>query len=222
MKIAVVIPTYKKHLPFLNRCLRSIENQTRRPDLVVISASSCVEEDIQIDTYSFPIRISHTPHAQNAATNRNCAAKQIGENEADILSFFDSDDEMYPQRLEFIERGFRETDCALLVHGFNWLRRSTDSSAQTRNTYEILTDLLIPHPNPRAYGIAPTKSPWADMEAPFAHGHVSVHYTIWKSFPYDQSPSALWVEDSTFCRKILLSGAKCSFITTELSIYHNY
>jgi glycosyltransferase involved in cell wall biosynthesis len=222
MKIAVVIPTYKNDLQYLNRCLRSIEHQTRKPDLVAISASSCVEQDIRLDAYSFPIRICFTAQAQNAATNRNCAAKLIGDNEVDILSFFDSDDEMYPQRLEYLEKGFQETDCVLIVHGFNWMRRSTDSQVQTRSAYEILLNSLIVHPNPRAYGIAPTQLPWSSMEAPFAHGHASVRYNIWKSYPYDESRSGLWVEDSTFCRKVLVNCGKCGFITTELSIYHNY
>jgi glycosyltransferase involved in cell wall biosynthesis len=222
MKIAVVIPTYKNDLPYLDRCLRSIESQTRKPDLVAISASSCLEQDVTLDTFSFPIRICYTAQPQNAATNRNCAAKLIGEDEADILSFFDSDDEMYPQRLEYLEKGFRETDSVLIVHGFNWLRRPSDSRVQTRSEYEILTNTLILHPNPHAYGIAPTQLPWSTMEAPFAHGHASVRYNVWKTYPYDESPGGLWVEDSTFCRKILLNCRKCGFITTELSIYHNY
>ena len=66
MKIGVAIPTYKKDIIFLDRCLRSIENQTKLPDIVVISASSCKMEDVKIATYSFPFKIICEENQQNA------------------------------------------------------------------------------------------------------------------------------------------------------------
>ena len=104
LKIAVIIPTFKNHLPYLMRCLNSIQNQTRLPDIVCFSASSCVTEDLpNLIEYKFPIRFTCSENKQNAAFNRNKASELLKEiDEINIISFFDSDDEMLPNRLEFI------------------------------------------------------------------------------------------------------------------------
>ena len=97
MRIGVCIPTYNKHLPFLERCLDSIEEQTVQPTVVSISASS-VTEPFTLKPRPFPVKLLTTPTQQFASTNRNKAAAEILD-EVDILSFIDSDDEMVPCRL---------------------------------------------------------------------------------------------------------------------------
>jgi glycosyltransferase involved in cell wall biosynthesis len=108
MKIAVVIPTYKYHIPLLKRTLESIVNQTRIPEIVVIRASSCDDEttpilnDIRKDKWPFHLNILETTAKQFTGQNRNEGIIAVPD-DIDIISNFDSDDIMHPRRLEYIE-----------------------------------------------------------------------------------------------------------------------
>jgi len=119
MRIAVVIPTYNRHLPYIPRALHSIQHQTRHPELVVLCASSCPPEwkaSLDLTSYTFPIEIYTTEELQSAGQNRNKGISHI-DTTYDIVSFFDSDDVMHPNRLEYIEQCFQddggETDVVL-------------------------------------------------------------------------------------------------------------
>jgi glycosyltransferase involved in cell wall biosynthesis len=108
MKIAVVIPTYIAHIKYLESLLENISQQTRAPDLVIIRASSCKSEiGIKENVWPFPLKIMYTEHKQYAAQNRNEGADAVPE-DFDAISFIDSDDLMYPRRLEMIEQFLKE------------------------------------------------------------------------------------------------------------------
>jgi hypothetical protein len=122
MKLAVVIPTYKKHYIYLKDLCRNISEQTRLPDLVIIQASSCdsVENKsilnlVLAESWPFPLKILHTPAQQYQAQNRNEGADAVPR-DFDSISFFDSDDLMHPRRLELIEAMFLQGAEAVL-HG---------------------------------------------------------------------------------------------------------
>jgi len=115
MRIGIAIPCYKYHIPVLKRCLDSIEAQTRKPDEVVVSCSSCAESDIPEYKYSFSLKIISTSERKNAAENRNIASSHL---DTDIVSFFDCDDEMHPQRLEAIQGAFMRYSCDIVLHGY--------------------------------------------------------------------------------------------------------
>jgi hypothetical protein len=93
MKLAVVIPTYKYHIPLLKATLESIVAQTCFPDLVIVHASSCDTECRRIlaglrnARWPFPLLILETEKAQHAAQNKNDGAAAVPE-EIDVISFF--------------------------------------------------------------------------------------------------------------------------------------
>jgi glycosyltransferase involved in cell wall biosynthesis len=116
MRIGVAIPCYKYHIPALKRCLDSIENQTYKPDLVVVSCSSSTDGDIPSYKYSFPLKIITTNGKKNAAQNRNIATRAC---DTDIISYIDADDEMHPQRIEIIKHVLQETNADVLFHNFS-------------------------------------------------------------------------------------------------------
>ena len=125
MKIAVVIPTYKYHIPVLKRTLDSVGAQTCLPDLVIVRASSCDADctralaEIRAMSWPFPLTIVETDKLQNAGQNRNEGVALVPD-EIDIISFFDSDDLMHPRRLEVVKRYIAE-GYDVVCHGFTGL-----------------------------------------------------------------------------------------------------
>jgi glycosyltransferase involved in cell wall biosynthesis len=130
MKLAVVIPTYKYHIPVLYRTLESIAQQTCLPDLVIVRASSCdakssdILAELRVFAWPFPLTILETDTLQNAGENRNGGVAALPE-DIDIISFFDSDDLMHPRRLEFVKQYIAEGydvvchGCAVLPWNMN-------------------------------------------------------------------------------------------------------
>lgn len=119
LTIGVVIPCYKPHIPLLKRLFDSIENQTKKPDQVIVSCSSSDEADIPYrhEDYSFLLKIYTHNEKRNTAQNKNFGAKLI---DTDIITFFDADDIMHPQRLEIIHKCFTENEnIRLLIHSLN-------------------------------------------------------------------------------------------------------
>ena len=109
MKLAVVIPSYKNHVPLLNKVLKSIVNQTRLPDIVIIKVSSCdasckdIVDNLRKASWPFTLEILETESVQLTGQNRNECIAAVPD-DIDIISNFDSDDIMHPRRLEFVER----------------------------------------------------------------------------------------------------------------------
>ena len=120
MKLAVCIPCVNGHLPLLIHSLKFVQAQTRAPDLIVISISSClVNHGLDISGSAIPTTVITTPKKLFAGANRNIAAAEAVKQGATHLSFFDADDLMHPQRLECIEHAFNTTpDLTGLIHSY--------------------------------------------------------------------------------------------------------
>jgi len=217
MKIGVAIPTYIKHIKLLNRCLKSIENQTKKPKLVVISASSCSEE-IKLLGYSFPIEIIQTENSQNAAANRNIAGNFLNQKDIDIISFIDSDDEMYPKRLEFIEKAFIETECDFLVHNFTEIKNHYEKHNLNFEDYHCIQDCLISNPNHCGITLNDVKT----YSKQLTHGHISVSSNLWKKEKYKTENDYLNWEDSEYCRRLVEKKYKGVYLPSQLTKYNNY
>jgi len=155
LRIGVIIPTYKGHLHLLKRCLDCIQAQTRKPDIVAISVSSVQLADVKqielsFNTYTFPIRLIFTDKIQYAAANRNRTIELIID-EVDIIVCQDSDDEMYPYRLEYTERAFQETNCDFVGSSYTVLLSEFASVAPSLTDYKAYPEALIADPgNPNA------------------------------------------------------------------------
>ena len=104
MPLVVGIPVHPPHFSLLKDALQSTAGQTRKPDRVIIAASSCVEAPKVDDTrgFPFPVHVLATPDRLNAGQNRNRIMDHLAAEDDAIISFIDADDLMLPQRLETI------------------------------------------------------------------------------------------------------------------------
>lgn len=214
LRIGVAIPTYKKDLIWLKRCLNSIEKQILKPDIVSISASSCIISDIPKLDYSFPLKIITTEKQQNAATNRNIAASYL--KDVDIISFFDSDDEMLPEKLLFIERSFNETNNDFVLHNFIGLKRYNEHININNTGYKSYTNVIVD--NIGDHGVKKPDSIIGHMH----RGHMSVSMNVWNHEKYQESNQYLYWEDSEYAKRLVNKNYKGNYIQNELSIYHDY
>jgi len=219
MRIGVCIPTYKNHLPFLERCLDSIQDQTVQPTVVSISASS-ITTPIILKPRPFPVKLLVTDKEQFAAENRNKAVQQILD-DVDILSFMDGDDEMVSHRLEYVVRAFQEIKADFVLHSFVELKAPYQTRPTTESTYRCLK-------NPFTVNTAM----YAGLEVspslpPIHNGHLSMKAPIFKTHQYGDfivtlpNKSYGW-EDTEFNRRLYLNGYTGAFIPCQLSLYHSY
>jgi len=116
MSIGVAVPCYYGHISRLNDLLDSIENQTVKPNKVVVSCSS-TKEPFEIKKYSFYVEVLLNENYKNAAQNRNIAISKL--NDMDYVTFMDADDIMHPQRIEILLRIFKETNCDIILHNYS-------------------------------------------------------------------------------------------------------
>lgn len=120
MSISVCIPCYRRHLPHLLQCLRSIDEQTCQPTEIIVSCSDTTQDHFDTVFGSYrpkaPFKLLLHTGRKNASENRNIAASEAT---TEYLSFFDADDRMHPQRMECIVQGFRDhPDAGILLHGY--------------------------------------------------------------------------------------------------------
>ena len=219
MRIGVCIPTYNKHLPFLERCLDSIEEQTVQPSVVSISASS-ITDPILLKPRPFRVKLLVTDKQQVASTNRNKAAAEILD-EVDILSFIDSDDEMVSCRLAYVQAAFQDTKADFVLHSFVDLKAMYETKPTPESTYRCLK-------NPFTVNTAI----YAGLEVspslpPIHNGHLSLKAPIFRLHQYGDfivtlpNKSYGW-EDTEFNRRLYLNGYTGAFIPCQLSLYHSY
>ena len=187
--VGVAICCYHGHIPALSALFRSIDAQTRRPDHVVVSCSSTSPEDIPYDTgsYSFSLQIVTCREKKNAAQNRNTAASYL---QTDIVTFFDADDLMHPQRIAAIHHGFSMHDAYFMVHSF---QQSPVFVRYKGYSYHINQLVVCPYGSILVRG----------RGMPIANGHCSVMRRILSEFAYSESVEDQGREDTVFSAQII-------------------
>jgi hypothetical protein len=219
MKFGLAIPCYKYHIPVLKRCLDSIEQQTKKPDIVVVSCSSCVREDIPIYSYSFPLEILVCSEKKNAAENRNIAGNRLLDLDCSHIGFFDCDDEMHPQRIEYIIQSFTYIkDCSIVLHSY-WGNNETEQPFIQYKFFNIERNELVKSPTGCAYL---PKFPSKRIH----HSQVSIKASYFKEIKFRESSyyerigSKGGNEDALFCGDILSLKQPNAYISDVLSKYY--
>ncbi len=94
--ISVIIPTHNR-AGLLRRALASVQNQTRRPDEVIVIDDGSTDETAQVVCGEFPrYRYVRQPRRGVAAARNKGAGEAMGR----WLAFLDSDDEWRPVKLK--------------------------------------------------------------------------------------------------------------------------
>jgi len=200
--IGVAIPCYHGHVTILTNLLDSIEKQTRKPDIVVVSCSGV--QFVHQQTYSYPLKIVTTPDKLNTAQNRNIAASML---DTDIISFMDADDQMHFQRLEIIEKAF-ENNISLFLH--NFISGFDKPDIKYDNIVFDINKLEI---NSWEYGVRHIES--FDLH----NGHCSISKNVFKSIKYNESPSCHGKEDSVFNSDVMRMFPNNGYSILPLSKY---
>jgi glycosyltransferase involved in cell wall biosynthesis len=192
--IGVAICCYKGHIPHLEALFDSIRTQIKQPDQVVVSCSSSYTSDIpyNVHDYPFPLLIIATDQKKNAAENRNIAASHLT---TDIISFFDADDIMHPQRLLFIHDCFLRHDIKIMLHN-----TTADSTPfEMYPTYYCLRNVLA-------------RCPWGSTRLLFnlpgaliQNAHVSVSRDVLDQIKFPEHPYFQAKEDTVFCTAVIIT-----------------
>jgi glycosyltransferase involved in cell wall biosynthesis len=217
MKLGVAIPAYIRDVQNgrLEKCLDSIEAQTRVPDVVSISISSFPHAIIELKPRPFEVICSISNDPQNAAKNRNIAASKIADR-CDLILFMDGDDTMIPVRTEFIERAFLETDCDFLLHNYVFQYSPHVPGKPTMLDYNILENVI--YPDPREFkGVCMDNFPREGI----CTGHISVRSSVFAAEKQNEDLTERW-EDAEFAKRLLNKNYKAVYCTAHLSIYHIY
>jgi len=221
-RIGVVVPCYRYHIPHLGRLLRSLVEQTRLPDQVVVSCSSTLAEEMPYkkEDYPFSLEIYCTEEVKNAAENRNRGVRYLGER-VDLVSFFDADDWMHPVRLALIEKAFLHfPSTKIVLHDFHTEHEDNFEGFPTisisdEEAIRFLPGILSPG-NTQCVVL----SFYYQAQAGIHHAQATVSLETAKRFPFWEDASSARREDSIFCHQVVVdSGSDTMYLPYKLSKY---
>lgn len=206
MRIGVAIPCYIGHIEHLRTLLDSVAKQTRLPDKVVVSCSSTAEMPVDFPKYDFDLQIICNPDVKNPSQNRNIAARHL---DTDTISFFDADDVMHPQRIQFIEQAFLG-GADIVLHNFEMEHVEFTLYDNCNISYNSLcrgSTGCILHIDQNNNGH-------------IHHAQVSVKKELFKQVQFDEGPNGIGKEDCVFCwSAFALPNITNAYISNKLSLY---
>jgi glycosyltransferase involved in cell wall biosynthesis len=208
MKIGVAIPCYFGHISYLTSLLDSIENQTCKPDKVVVSCSS-TKHLFKTKQYNFILEIVTTEENKNAAQNRNIAASYL--NDMDYITFIDADDIMHTQRIEILLKIFQQTDCDIILHNF----LMNDSKFNHIENINYSTNQLV---QCSSGCIRHKYNLQADQH--IHHAQSTIKKYIFDIVKYPEEKEYYSKEDCIFCYRVFsIYGVNNVYISNPLTLY---
>ncbi len=96
VNVSLIVPSYNRII-LLRRALRSIEEQTLKPDEVIVIDDGSTDDTRQVIKKEFPSVVYHFQQNRGVSSARNFGIK---ESRGEWLAFLDSDDEWLPGKLE--------------------------------------------------------------------------------------------------------------------------
>lgn len=231
MKLGYAIPCHgyeDKNL--IIELLESISLSTVLPDEVSISFSGVEDiKDIKTNNYNFPIHVTHTSGNNSTGKNRNIAVEKLN---TDIISFFDADDLVHPQRNEILLDAFTNEEVKVLVHNLYIFQGGMSGPQIIKNLvnnknfrhsrckignefyYIEKTNLLINYHDTIKPNVGQPEN--SKKHLSYANGHVTLRKEIFEKYKYQDVSR---VEDTRYNLNLLKNGFKFSHILDPLMIY---
>lgn len=220
--IGLAICAYKGHIPHLKRLFASIEAQTRKPDMVVVSCSSTEPDEMPYlpESYSFPLFIYTHSGYKNCAQNRNYAVSMLT---TDIISFMDADDIMHPQRMEIILDSFTKYDICIFMHNFKPFElipfedQEQSVSFSPLSTYHFVLNRLYRCP----WGSTQVRHEVPGKPGDIQNGHVSVLRSIFKEISFRETAEYHRRDDTIFATDVITKYPnQTCYCSEQLSAYY--
>lgn len=209
MKIGLAIPSSFIHLQKVIQLLESLEQQTRKPDEVVVSMSSSPEGfQTDLNPFSFPVKFVTTSAKKTAGQNRNIAASHLT---TEIISFFDADDVMHPQRFQALEEAFTK-GADIVLHNYHKFDIPVYKSFEFYTQFDMTANKLV-----RAPSLCAKMS--TDWRIPLHQSQVTVRRWVLdkEKFIEDPRPGT----DALFCGAVCaLPNITSQYIANPLSHYY--
>ena len=209
ISFGLAIPIVGYHSKYIPELLSLILKSEVLPDEVSISISS---SNITFDNFKYPFKliITQTKYFQNAAQNRNTAARKL---KTDIISFFDADDIPHIKRISYLKHAF-DMGANVVVHNFFQSSRR-DINFAVSNIQKI--NLF-----PNSINSINTTCPFPVSDTlwqKYACGHISIKRKTFIKLRYNESKLYLSREDAEFASRLVKNNIFISYIENELSLY---
>jgi len=183
------------------------------PDMVEVSLSSTdkglLEKYLNNNLIiKYPLHIQVTSERHNAAQNRNIAMSRLN---TDIISFFDADNVMHPQRLEHIHKVFLKfPEVGLVLHSY----------------YQSEYINFVDEPDPQVminfvrhnYPNTPSGKDLNGKDLWICNGHTNINTKVIGKQLFNENFET--AEDSEYNSRLIRDGVNCAFINCKLSLYY--
>lgn len=218
MRLAVVIPCYKPHLPKLWRLLESIATQTVAPDCVVVACSSVTVMDVaasaaaSASAKALDVVWVLSPNRYNAAENRNAGVAVALARKMEAVTFIDADDIMHPQRCEAVRKAL-EGGADLILHDY-W-----DSPADLVRPFSFYDEIPIEYDclERAPSGCAIYRADWTRR---VHHSQATATRNVLERVAYPEGAEYERREDAVFCGNVLgTAGFRSAYVPLVLSKY---
>jgi hypothetical protein len=209
ISFGLAIPMVGFHSKYIPELLSLILKSEVLPDEVsiCISSSNITFENLN---YPFKLIITQTKYFQNAAQNRNTAARKLN---TDIISFFDADDIPHIKRISYLMNAF-DLGANVVVHNFFQSSiRDVDFSDSKIEQINYFPNSI--NSNNLKYPFPVSNTLWQK----YACGHISIKRKMFIKFRYNESKLYLRREDAEFASRLVKNNIFISYINNELSLY---
>lgn len=201
--ISVCITFCDMDVRFLNRSISMANSQTVKPDEILLAYSGIKGEIYHCES-DIPIRklkVSDKRVYQSIVRNHG------GDNcNTDIISFWDVDDIVSNQKIEFVNYAINECGYDAFLHSY-----ATDNNYQIpRFSNRSLSKIVEKEAN-----CSNVKS---ECRSPVHHGHISVKSSVFEKIRQKE----MWGEDGYFCQDLMDAGYSIAFSKNKLIIYYQH
>lgn len=213
--IYIIIPCVPKHLKYIPKLLKSIDNQTMKPNKVIIELSEALNTNKHYeDKYkrylnNIKLEFDGNNIKQNAAENRNRGIYNLLSNNInndDYILFMDADDKMCKNKIKRMIFIMKKYNASLGLHAYSYDNCSKGNIVKNPEEMAEINKKCNNHIHIDCLNIH--------------HGHITVSGDIIKKIKYNISNQYRRSEDSKFVRDVFDNNFNVVYTDDVLSLYY--